>query len=133
MTGHTGSLTMEQLSENRFNRLNQVIEERANEIVREKSGKGPFELTVFGNGGVIIFSTTVKDVPNSEGWAWTRNADLRDELKNHGIVTLQFESQDDSHVYNFDGINLDEVKDATGSDAPPTKETRKPQVAGATD
>lgn len=130
MTGHSGNVTTQQLGENRFNRLNQIIEEMARNIVAEKSGKGPFELTVRADGGVIIFSTTVKD---SHGeWAWTRNEDLRDELKNYGIVTLQFESSDDGRNFEFLDINLDEnVTNAAG--APPAKEDRKPQVAGAAD
>lgn len=133
MTGHTGNISMEELGRRRFFRLNQLIQEQATNIVKEKAGKGPFELTVFGSAGVIIFNTNVKD--HNGDFTWTRGTELQRELEAPvaEVVTMKWESQDDSRVYEFESINLDEVKDATGSGAPPAGEVRKPATAGATD
>lgn len=131
MTGHTGNITMEELGRRRFERLNACIQESVDRIMKEKEGKGPFSLTIYSRGEEIIHSTEVKQIHGGD-WAWSRDNSLSEKLTKIDEVRFLFESQNDSRTYE-ETINLDEVTDATGSDAPPTKETRKPQVAGATD
>lgn len=134
MTGNSGNISTEELGRRRFFALQQAIQNRAVEIVEQKSGKFPCELTVYGAGGSILeaASTTVTD--HNGDFTWARGKNLENELShpNWQVISMKFESNDDGRVFEFADINLDEMKDATGSGAPPA-ETRKTQVAGATD
>ena len=79
--------------------------------------------------GCDVFDATVKEVHGSEGWAWTRRANLAEDLQQHQLVNLKFESNDDGRVFEFPSINLDES--STPQSGEPSSETRKPHVAGA--
>lgn len=122
-----GNKTINEMCDQRFARLNVMIQDSIDRIAKLE-GKGPFELNVVGAKGVIVHNTTVKQLHGND-WTWTRGNDLRDELKNHEIVSLQFRSEDDGRTFEFGAISLDE----TGVPTQPESytENRKPQVAGA--
>lgn len=125
MITNQGSETMQQMGERRFEFLNTVVIPQEIDRIVKLDAKAPFELSIFGPANVVLHTCTVKQ--HDGDWNWNRG-NLREELKNqnHGIVRVYFEDANNRSFENT--ISLDEVRDATGSGAPP--QTRK-HTAGA--